>query len=52
MRSVVLLMSGGVSMGEFDFTENALSKLGCEVLFDAVAIQPGKPMVAARHSGG
>ncbi|MEM1249057.1 MAG: molybdopterin molybdotransferase MoeA [Acidobacteriota bacterium] len=48
----VLLMSGGVSMGEFDLVEGALEKLGCEILFESVAIQPGKPVVAARHRGG
>ena len=34
----VLLICGGVSMGEFDL--------------DAVAIQPGKPLVFATHPGG
>jgi molybdopterin molybdotransferase len=48
----VLLISGGVSMGAFDFVEGALAELGVEALFDGVAIQPGKPLVAARHSGG
>ncbi len=48
----VLLVTGGVSMGEFDFVEGVLSELGCEILFHRVAIQPGKPMVAARHPGG
>ena len=52
MESDVLLLSGGVSMGEFDFVEDVLARLGCQVLVDAVAIQPGKPMVAARHDGG
>jgi molybdopterin molybdotransferase len=48
----VLLIGGGVSMGEFDFVEEILTDLGCEVLFEAVAIQPGKPLVVARHQGG
>lgn len=48
----VLLLSGGVSMGEFDFVEGVLAEHGCEPLFDSVAIQPGKPMVAAVHPGG
>ncbi|MYA08327.1 MAG: molybdopterin molybdotransferase MoeA [Holophagales bacterium] len=50
----VLLISGGVSMGEFDFVEQVLGDtgLGCRILFDAVAIQPGKPLVAARHDRG
>ncbi|MGD2115625.1 MAG: molybdopterin-binding protein, partial [Acidobacteriota bacterium] len=52
----VLLLSGGVSMGELDLVEGVLGELGCEILFDRVAVQPGKPLVAARHerrsSGG
>jgi molybdopterin molybdotransferase len=48
----VLLVSGGVSMGEFDIVEDVLADLGCRVLFDKVAVQPGKPLVAARHDGG
>jgi molybdopterin molybdotransferase len=48
----VLLLSGGVSMGAFDLVEGVLAELGCRVLLDAVAIQPGKPMVAARHARG
>ena len=48
----MLIVSGGVSMGEFDLVEPVLAELGAEPLFDAVAIQPGKPMVAAVHPGG
>lgn len=40
----VTLVCGGVSMGERDHTEHALSALGVNVGFDAVAIQPGKPL--------
>lgn len=43
----VLLLSGGVSMGEYDLVEGALRDLDCEPLFDSVAVQPGKPLVAA-----
>jgi molybdopterin molybdotransferase len=48
----VLLLSGGVSMGEFDFVEEVLAELGCTPVFDGVAIQPGKPLVFATHPGG
>lgn len=43
----VLLLCGGVSKGEFDFAEDVLADLGYRLLFDAVAVQPGKPLVAA-----
>ncbi|HVS16787.1 MAG TPA: gephyrin-like molybdotransferase Glp [Thermoanaerobaculia bacterium] len=52
LRADVLLLSGGVSMGELDLVEDVLAEHGCTLLFDAVAIQPGKPVVAARHPGG
>ncbi len=52
LRSDVLLLCGGVSMGELDLVEGVLAGLGCKACFDAVAIQPGKPMVFATHPGG
>jgi molybdopterin molybdotransferase len=48
----VLLLSGGVSRGELDFVEGALAALGFRALFDAVAVQPGKPLVAAVPASG
>lgn len=41
----LLLLSGGVSMGKYDFVEPVLASLGATVVFDAVAIRPGKPLV-------
>jgi len=52
LRSDVLLLCGGVSMGEFDLAEGVLAELGCEAVFDSVNIQPGKPLVFAIHPGG
>ena len=52
LRSDVLILCGGVSMGEFDLVEGVLAELGCKAHFDAVAIQPGKPMVFATHANG
>ncbi len=52
MTSDVLLLSGGVSMGDYDFVEAVLAEQGCEILVDHVAIQPGKPLVVARHATG
>ncbi|MEO1365612.1 MAG: molybdopterin molybdotransferase MoeA, partial [Acidobacteriota bacterium] len=51
LESDVLLLCGGVSKGEYDLVEDVLAELGCRSVFDAVAIQPGKPLVAARHRG-
>lgn len=48
----VLLLTGGVSMGELDLVEEILAGHGCELLFEKVAVKPGKPLVAAVHEGG
>jgi len=47
LESDILLVSGGVSMGRFDFVEPELDALGAERLVTAVAIRPGKPFVFA-----
>jgi molybdopterin molybdotransferase len=39
----VVLLTGGVSMGDFDLVPQILAQQGYEILFDRIAIQPGKP---------
>jgi len=39
----LVIISGGVSMGEFDFVPEILEELGVTIHFNKVAIQPGKP---------
>lgn len=41
----LLLLSGGVSAGKYDFVESALADCGAEFYFDRVLIQPGQPLV-------
>ncbi|MBI4425754.1 MAG: molybdopterin molybdotransferase MoeA [Elusimicrobia bacterium] len=41
----VLLVSGGVSVGDFDLTKAALAELGFQEIFWRVAIKPGKPLL-------
>lgn len=48
----VLLLSGGVSMGEFDFVPGILREKGYDLLFEKVAIKPGKPTVFGRSADG
>ena len=50
-RADVLVLSGGVSMGRYDFTKAALGALGAELFFERVALRPGKPTVFARLPG-
>jgi molybdopterin molybdotransferase len=47
----VLLLTGGVSAGSFDFVPDCLRGLGAEVLFHGVAVKPGKPALFARRGG-
>jgi molybdopterin molybdotransferase len=44
----LLILSGGVSMGKFDYVEASLKKLGAEFFFTGAKIQPGKPVVFGR----
>ena len=41
----MLITSGGVSMGVYDFTKTAFRELGVEIFFERVALKPGKPTV-------
>lgn len=40
----VVLISGGVSFGDFDLVPGVMRRLGLSVHFDQVAMQPGKPL--------
>ena len=51
-RSDVVITSGGVSMGVYDFTKAALKELDCEIFFERVALRPGKPTVFGRLPNG
>ncbi|MDR1726924.1 MAG: molybdopterin molybdotransferase MoeA [Acidobacteriota bacterium] len=49
LRRDVLVITGGVSMGEYDFVRDVFAELGVDILFSKVAIKPGKPTVFARR---
>jgi molybdenum cofactor synthesis domain-containing protein len=51
-RSDLVVTSGGVSMGVYDFTKVALNELGAELFFERIALRPGKPTVFARLPNG
>ncbi len=54
MDSDLLLLSGGVSMGKYDFAAESLLALGAEFFFTGALIQPGKPVIFGRlpHASG
>ncbi|HEV7699237.1 MAG TPA: gephyrin-like molybdotransferase Glp [Pyrinomonadaceae bacterium] len=47
-RCEILIITGGVSVGKYDLTKQALADLGAEIFFDKVRLKPGKPAVFAR----
>ncbi|MBA3974092.1 MAG: molybdopterin molybdenumtransferase MoeA [Candidatus Solibacter sp.] len=51
LEADLLLLSGGVSAGRYDFVEQALEWVGAEFYFDRVLIQPGQPLVFGRARG-
>jgi len=48
LRSDLLLMTGGVSMGRYDLVEQVLAELRAEFFFTGAKIQPGRPVVFGR----
>jgi molybdopterin molybdotransferase len=46
----IVLLTGGVSMGDFDFVPKVLEQAGVKILFDKVNVQPGKPTTFGIHS--
>ncbi len=51
LEADMLLLSGGVSKGKYDFVERVLTDLGAEFYFTQVLIQPGKPLVFGQVAG-
>lgn len=51
-RYDIIVTSGGVSVGRYDFTKTVLKELGAEIFFERVALRPGKPTVFARLPNG
>ncbi len=45
----LLLLTGGVSAGDFDYVPRCLEEMGAEILFHGVAVKPGKPTLFARR---
>lgn len=48
----ILVSSGAVSKGKWDFIPAVLEEMGAEILFHRVAIKPGKPVLFARFPDG
>jgi molybdopterin molybdotransferase len=47
-RKNILILSGGVSMGEYDLVGDVMKDLNTHVYFEKVALRPGKPVIFGR----
>lgn len=47
----LLLLTGGVSVGDYDFSRGALEANGFEAVFHNVAQKPGKPLLFCQRGG-
>ncbi|MGV0026272.1 molybdopterin molybdotransferase MoeA [Phormidesmis priestleyi] len=47
----VVLSSGGVSVGDYDYVDRILAELGAKIHIRAVAVKPGKPLTFATFEG-
>ncbi len=45
----IVLVTGGVSMGDFDFIPGVFERAGVKILFTRIAVQPGKPTTFGIH---
>lgn len=43
----VILSSGGVSVGDYDYVDRILEELGAQIHIRSVAVKPGKPLTVA-----
>lgn len=48
LDSDLIVTSGGVSVGEADFTKEAFDAMDVKTIFDGIIIKPGKPTVLGR----
>ncbi|MCC7401894.1 MAG: molybdopterin molybdotransferase MoeA [Chitinophagaceae bacterium] len=49
LSSDIILLTGGVSVGDYDFVTTALEKCGATKLFHKVKQKPGKPLYFGKH---
>ena len=51
LGSNIIVLSGGVSMGDYDFTKVVFSELGADMHFWKLAIRPGQPLAFGKIQG-
>ncbi|MFH1051278.1 MAG: molybdopterin molybdotransferase MoeA [bacterium] len=48
----ILITTGGVSVGKYDFMQDAIKSAGAEIQFWKVNIKPGKPLLFSTYNNG
>ncbi len=48
----IVLSTGGVSVGDYDYVDQILAELGGQIHIRAVAVKPGKPLTVATFDNG
>ncbi len=48
-RSDIVVTTGGVSVGDFDFVKDVIFELDCEIVFKGVRVKPGQHIIIARR---
>lgn len=51
LHADVSILTGGVSMGDFDYVPAVLNSLGIQIQFKSIAVQPGRPTVFGTKDG-
>ena len=47
LQNDMLIISGGVSVGDYDYVKEVMADLGARIEFEKVAIRPGRPLTFA-----
>ena len=47
----LIILSGGVSVGKYDYVPEAVEKIGAKIRFHGIAMRPGKPQLYASLGG-
>ncbi len=50
-NSDITILTGGVSMGDYDYVPKVMQDLGIHILFKSLAVQPGRPTVFGTKPG-
>ena len=48
--SDIVVTTGGVSVGDFDFVKDVIYELGCEIVLRGVRVKPGQHIIIARRA--